>query len=286
MKMRDQCLPCLIHQVVKVAHMTNIENKEELYQKVFHYLSQLDFQQTNPEIIGGTFRLLKQHTGNEDPYKEIRNQYNELFLKKIDYFQDRIQTIDDAIKYAIVGNMIDFSPMHLNTKDMMKEFEHISDLSLTINHLSQLMDDLKNAHFLLYLGDNCGEICLDRLLIQKIKELFPHLHIEFAVRGSAVVNDSIAEDAYYVGMDRYATIISNGDDCLGTILHRVSPEFLESYQRADVIIAKGQANYESLSEEKKNIYYLLMVKCAVIAADIGILEKSLVCLNKRYLSEN
>lgn len=96
-----------------------------------------------------------------------------------------------------------------------------------------------------------------------------------------MVNDSTPEDAYFVGMDEYATVISNGDYALGTILSRTSAEFKAVYQKADVVIAKGQANYESLSEEDKNIYFLLMVKCKVIAEYIGVKEKSLVCLKNK-----
>ena len=97
------------------------------------------------------------------------------------------------------------------------------------------------------------------------------------MRGEAVVNDNTKEDACFVGRDRYAEIISNGDDSLGTVLSRTSEEFREIYEKADVVIAKGQANYESLSEENKNIYFLLVVKCQVMAQYLGVKEKSFVC---------
>ena len=103
----------------------------------------------------------------------------------------------------------------------------------------------------------------------------------FATRGAAVVNDSVEADAYTVGMDAYATIISNGDYSLGTVLPRTSKEFQEIYQNADIVIAKGQANYECLSEEKKNIFFLLMTKCKVIADDIGAPEMKMICMKNR-----
>ena len=121
------------------------------------------------------------------------------------------------------------------------------------------------------------------MLLKRIKALNPNISLYFATRGEPVVNDSIEEDAYKVGIDEYATIISNGDYSLGTVLSRVSQEFLDVYQKADVVIAKGQANFECLSEEKKNIYFLLMVKCAVISHYIGIPEKSLVCMSQSLL---
>jgi Uncharacterized conserved protein len=288
MKMRDECLPCLINQVIKVAKMTNVKDTHKFYQKIFLYLSEMNFQQTNPEVIGATFQLLKQHIGNDDPYYQIRQDYNKMFFRKLCYFEEKINTSStpfvEAIKYAIMGNIIDFNPLYNHDiSDVMKYFEKLGQCQLTIDHSKQCIQDLKQAKTLLYLGDNCGEICLDLLLIKKIKELNPSIHIYFGVRGAAVVNDSIEEDAYFVGMDKYADIISNGDSSLGTILSRTSEAFQNVYYNSDIIIAKGQGNYESLSEEKnQNIYFLLMSKCDVIAKDIGVKRKSLICLNTKY----
>lgn len=145
------------------------------------------------------------------------------------------------------------------------------------------MKDIEKAETLLYLGDNCEEICLDKLLIKKIKELSPNIKPLFGVRGKPLVNDSIAEDAYYVGIHKYAEVIDNGHGSLGTVLSRTSSTFKDVYRSADVVIAKGQANYECLSEENKNIYFLLMTKCDVIANDIGVEEKKMICMkNNKY----
>ena len=246
MKINENCLPCLISQVIKVANITNIKNRDMFYRGVFQYLGKLNFTKTNPEIIGATFEMIKQQVNDEDPYFELRKYYNELFLSRSTEFENKINSFETAVKYAIIGNIIDFSPIY-NTQ--------IKDI------------------------DNCGEICLDKLLIRRIKKLNPEIDIYFGVRGKPVVNDSIEADAYFVGMDEYATIISNGDNSLGTVLERTSNEFKRIYRSADIVIAKGQANFESLSEQEKNIYFLLMVKCEVIANYIGVAQKSLICLN-------
>lgn len=286
MKINYECLPCLINQVVKVAEMTNADNKDILFKKVFAYLGDIDFSKTNPEIIGSTFRLLKEHIGNDDPYRETREYYNQLFLDMLDKFENEINAanrpFEKAVIYAIIGNVIDFNPIHNSSiTDIMTWFLDADKLSLTINHTEKMICDLLSANILLYLGDNCGEICLDKLLIKKIKEHNPDIEIYFGVRGKPVVNDSILEDAYSVGIDKYAKIISNGDDSLGTVIGRTSDEFNRIYQAADIIISKGQANYESLSEQvDKNIYYLLMTKCEVIAKNIGVAQKSLICMNR------
>ncbi len=291
MKINDSCLPCLVNQVIKVADITHAENREALYKEVFAYLSTLTFTETNPEIVGATFELLKKHIGNEDPYKEIRAYYNTLFLKMQDIFSDKIASKEDpfltALTYAILGNIIDFNPIHNSSMDTILEtFENIDNLTLTVNHVQQLTQDILHGKRLLYLGDNCGEICLDKLLLREIKRKNPSLEIYFGVRGTPVVNDSIEADAYFVGINEYATIISNGDRSLGTVLSRTSREFNAIYNSADIIIAKGQANYESLSEDtQKNIYFLLVTKCEIIARDIGIPTQALVCLNKNKLRQ-
>lgn len=281
MKINEKCLPCLINQVVKVANITNCSNRDDLYHQVFEQLSKIDFNKSNPEIIGMIFELVKKHLNNEDPYQEIRQYYNNLFLQSYDDFDKKIDSFKTAIKYAIIGNIIDFSP--INNQEITKIddwFDNIDNLSLTIDHVDKLINDIKKAKTILYLGDNCGEICLDKLLLKRIKQLNPSLKIYFGVRGKPVVNDSIESDAYEVGIDEYASIISNGDNSLGTILSRTSAQFNQIYQNCDFVIAKGQANFESLSEENKKIYFLLMVKCSVIAKYINVPEKSLVCYCK------
>lgn len=288
MRMNDKCLPCMVNQVIKVADITGINEKEELLREVFTYLSKLDFNETTPEIIGVIFEMIKRHTDNPDPYKETRNYYNTLFLKLLPEFERKIEQAENsfqlAIRYAIVGNIIDFNPIH-NTllEDIYDCFKKMEQWELAIDDSKELMEDIFNAKTILYLGDNCGEICMDKILLKKIKERTPNVRLLFGVRGKPVVNDSIAQDAYFVGIDEYAEIIDNGDGSLGTVLNRTSSAFKDVYKKADVVIAKGQANYECLSEENKNIYFLLMTKCDVIAKDINVEEKKMICMKNKVL---
>lgn len=286
MKLQDKCLPCVVNQVIKVANMTGMASKEALLKESFAYLSKMPFDITTPEIIGELFELIKKYSNHPDPYKDIRKHYNSLLMELLEEFELNIERSKDpfqmAIRYAIVGNIIDLNPIH-NTylDDVTSYFHNIDQFQLAIDDSKKLIDEISSANTLLYLGDNCGEICLDKILLKKIKELNSTIKLYFGVRGKAVVNDSIAEDAYSVGIDSYATIIDNGDGSLGTVLHRTSKEFQEIYHKADLVIAKGQSNYECLSEENKNIYFLLMSKCEVIAKDIGVEEKKMICLKNR-----
>lgn len=287
---QERCLPCIVNQTLKVANMVGLAEKDELLKKVFEYLSKVDYRaSTTPELIGEIFAILKDETGNEDPYRETRMKYNTMFLERLPVFEQHIKESSNpfltAVKYAIIGNIIDFNPIHnLGLSDVEAYFDRFIKDNLEIDDSSALQQEIRNARCILYLGDNCGEICLDRLLLKMMKEINPSCDVFFATRGYAVVNDSIKEDAYYVGIDEYAFIISNGDGSLGTILKRTTDEFRSIYERADIVIAKGQANYECLSEEDKNIFFLLVTKCDVIASCIGIEQMKMICMkHKRYM---
>jgi len=287
MKISEQCLPCLVSQVIRVANIIDAQDRDTLYRKIFSYMGSLDFSATSPQVVGDTFRMLKEHTGNSDPYRALRRKYNEMFIKKVGELDSVIKTVEEAVKLAILGNIVDFGPMHENVeRDAQALFEKAESLSLFSDDRAQLVKELASAKTLLYLGDNCGEICLDMLLIKRIRENYPSLKIYFAVRGEPIINDNIEEDAYFVGMDRYAEIISNGGHYPGTELDCAGDTFLSVYKNADIIISKGQGNFESLSERTENIYFLLMTKCPTIAKRAGTPEKALICRkNPLFLPE-
>lgn len=288
MKLQEKCIPCVVNQAIKVADMVGMEDKNNLLKEMFRYLSGVDFTKiSSPELIGENFSVLKKIIENDDPYKETREKYNKMFLDRIESFEEEIVKSEDefiqAVKYAIIGNVIDFNPIHeLTVADVNDKFTTLKEEKLEIDDTRELQKDIKQAKSILYLGDNCGEICLDKILVKKIKEINPACQVYFATRGTAVVNDSVEEDAYLVGMDEYARIISNGDYSLGTVLTRTSKEFNEIYYNADIIIAKGQANYECLSNEGQNIYFLLMTKCDVIAKCIGVPEMKMICMKSMH----
>lgn len=286
MRIHEACLPCIVSQAVKVAAMTGVEDRETLYRQLFAQLSQLDFNKTNPEVIGSSFGLIKQLLNNPDPYLKLRNQINDFFLSLLPDLQLRIDQseapLQEALALAVLANVIDFNPVHAKTLDqMLEEFDHQDQRPWSIDQRKELILDVKQASSLLIVGDNCGELCVDKLLIRKLKTVNPELKVYYGVRGVPVVNDSIEADAYRIGMDEEAQIISNGDDSLGTVLNRTSAAFQAIWNQADVVLAKGQANYESLSDEQeKCCYFLLTAKCKVIAGDIGVPQGTRVCMKR------
>nr|MDA3843302.1 ARMT1-like domain-containing protein [Candidatus Kapabacteria bacterium] len=154
----------------------------------------------------------------------------------------------------------------IDIKDVYKKSE---STLFEIDGRRHLQSDIKNSDMILYLGDNCGEIVFDKLLISTIKKEFPDKKIIFAVRSAPIINDITIEDAEYVRMSELAEVIANGYDAPGTILEFCSDEFLDIYRNADLIISKGQGNYEGLSDETENIFFLLTAKCDVVAESLG-----------------
>lgn len=278
MKIKEKCLPCMVNQAIKTANMVNAADREALYKKIFAQMSEMTFDMTTPEVVGDSNEIIKAHVGCSDPYGSIKAHYNRLFYEKMAIYEAKAENFRTAVKYAIAANIIDFNPVYLNVgEEIDRVFGDIDSLTLTVDDIASLETDLSSAKRLLYLGDNCGEICFDKLLIKQIKKLNPSCDVYYAVRGAAVINDNTVEDALSVGMDEVATVISNGDHSPATVLSRVSPEFRRLFDTADVIISKGQGNFETLHDSGRGIYFMLMAKCDVVAEELGVPLKSLIC---------
>ncbi len=286
MKVHKKCLPCIVSQAVKFVDAASQSDESAVLKKVFEYMSRADLENMiTPELVGEIFAIVTGESGNADPYKTTRDFYNNLLEEQSRELEKEIEKSSDpfaeAVKYAIIGNVIDFSPGYaLSDKAVMEYFSRFGGESLAIDHTALLKNDLIKAKNIVYIGDNCGEIVLDKLLIKRIKALNPDAQIYFVTKGAPTLNDSVTEDALSLGIQEYATVIDHGDNCPGTVLYRTSEAFRRIFENADLVISKGQANYESLNEADGNIYFLLMAKCAAIAQDVGTAEMKMVCKKK------
>ena len=182
-----------------------------------------------------------------------------------------------ALRLAAAGNQIDFAGSR-EVRFVMEEVYHRMNGTLAVDDSGQLFEDLKDAKSVLYIGDNCGEIVLDKLFIEEIRKQYPDLSVTYGVRGEPIVNDVTILDARMTGMERVAEVIENGSGALGTVLSDTSLQFRNVFEKADVIISKEQGNFESLSEcTDKNIYHLMMVKCERIAGILKAPVGELIC---------
>ena len=217
-------------------------------------------------------------SGIPNPYATEKKESNINTLKL--YKDLRIKVLESsnpfgmALRLSIAGNIMDYGAS--GSFDVEPTILRVLQSDFAIDHSIELENRIKSSSKILYLGDNAGEIVFDKLFI----EMIMHPHLTFAVRGSNVLNDATIEDAQQVGIDLVADVISNGYDAPSTVLTECSPEFLKVYNEADLIISKGQGNFEGLIDENDpRIFFLLMVKCDVVAEAIGVEKDSFVVYN-------
>ena len=226
------------------------------------------------EVFLGVYRVI----GNDDPFKDYKELSNRLAEKVVSDIEKEKMDLRTALKLAIIGNVIDFA-VGYSPERIGEDVGAMLGEELYVDHSDELFDRLGKAKILLYLTDNCGEIYFDRLFIGELKEAFPHLKIYVAGKEGPIINDATVEDLERAGFEEFARIISTGTRIVGVPLDRVSEEFREVFGRADLIIAKGQGNFETLSEIKDDrVFYLLRAKCRPIARELRVPQGSMVCM--------
>jgi len=266
------CIPCFVRQALDAARLATDDEQihEKVVREVLRLAAGLDMSQSPPVIGQQIHRSIRELIGSNDPYRELKQRYNRLALRMCAELKESVRTSEEpleaAIRLAIAGNIID-----LGVKTLIKEsdIEQIINSSLTTEFDSQQIQEFRNAisqaEKILYLADNAGEIVFDRLLIEQL----PVEKVTLVVKGKPVINDATMEDAEFAGLTEIVEVIDNGSDAPGTILETCSQAFRNRFEDADLIIAKGQGNYETLSDINKNIFFVLKAKCPVIAKDIG-----------------
>jgi len=285
MKFSYECIGCHIQQILKVAKLVQMDEttKEVVVRKTLKNLSEMDYDKTNPEMMSLTWRTILSHIDNKDPYQHIKREYNQMMLSIYNELLCDIlsgkDAFDMALHLAIEGNVIDYGANHHFVKeDLLEKILCAEKNLLAVDESNALYNALERAEKLLYVGDNCGEIVFDKLFIEVIKNKFPALQITFGVRGGAILNDITYEDVDQVGLNELVEIIDAGNDYPGLVIEMASEKFRHVYDEANVIIAKGQGNYEGLSQEKgKEIFFLLMAKCDMIAGDLGVRTMDKIC---------
>jgi len=270
MKTSLDCIPCILRQSLDAARMvsTDIAVHERVIRDVLCWAGAMDLNQSPPAIAQRIHRRLREITGRNDPYQGAKDRLNSLALELIPELRAKIESASDpfvmATRLAIVGNVMDLG-VNGNLTDV--DVRRAINLALTepfFEELERFHQAIMEAKSILYLMDNAGEIAFDRLLVEQISSR----HVTVVVRGAPVLNDATLIDAQAVGLDKIAEVIDNGSDAPGTILSDCRPEFQRRFAKADLIIAKGQGNYETLSNEPGNLFFLFKVKCSVIADHI------------------
>ena len=275
MKTYLECYPCFLRQALDAAEFAHASDAEKtsVVQATLALLQTLDPQATPPEIGDEIHRLVRATIRHEDPYGELKQAATEAALQLLPWMRSHIAHAPDpferAVRIAIAGNIIDFGPS--NQYDLEGSLAEVAQAPLAIDNLDTLRAALNKASSLLFIGDNAGETVFDRALVEILD-----LPVMYAVKGGPVLNDATLDDARMAGLDACATLVSTGSDAPGTILSRTSADFRRQYETASVIIAKGQANYETLSPGDARVFFLLKAKCPVIARDLGVATGDLI----------
>jgi uncharacterized protein with ATP-grasp and redox domains len=271
MKPFFDCIPCLIRQSIAAVRLVTRDERvhEQVLREVLQAASGMDLRQPPAAMSQVVHRRIRKLCQNGDPYRTSKARFNRLALDLLPTFRHRLEEAPDpwnaAVRLAIAGNVMD-----LGVKGGLSEAEIGDSIDRSLNEFldgstAEFAASVQQARSILYLTDNAGEIVFDRLLIERM----PREKVTVGVRGLPVINDATLEDAEQAGVTQLVQVIDNGSDAPGTLLSDCSEAFQRHFADADLIIAKGQGNYETLRESSKRIYFLLRVKCSVIAQDIG-----------------
>lgn len=265
------CFPCFLRQALDAARFATADERVHAtaVQCVLRLEAEMDIRQPPPVMGQQIHRLIRQITKKADPYRQQKHLSNELALRLYSELKRDVEEapnpLQTALRLAIAGNILDFGVYSsLERGYVERGIAAALKADFDQRELPSFVNCVEEARDILYLGDNAGEIVFDRLLIEKL----PREKVTFVVRGSPVVNDATMEDAEIAGLTELVDVIDNGSDGPGTILESCSPPFRERFDQADLIIAKGQGNYESLSGEDKRMFFVLKAKCPVIARDL------------------
>jgi uncharacterized protein with ATP-grasp and redox domains len=257
--------------------------QERVLRRTLRLVAEMPLDRPPPWMGQQIHRLVRELSGDPNPYDRAKRHSNALALQLYPTLRQRVRESPDpfetAVRLAIAGNVIDLGcTANVSADTVNQAIDEALKAPLDRDAVHGLRQALDQARDALYLADNAGEIVFDRLLLEKA----PTARIALVVRGQPVINDATREDAELAGLTSLVEVLDNGSDAPGTILETCSAEFRERFQRSDLVIAKGQGNYETLSEEDQDIFFLLKVKCPVIARDIGCnVGQSLIRRNPR-----
>lgn len=286
MKISYECGSCFLRQAREAMDLSTDDDdlKMEIMNDIFKYLSETFKKGTNSNKTGSYMHnLIKQKTNCHDPYVNEKKLANEIALKYLPIAQnilDEEDSLENRVKIAIVGNILDFGAFTLDDdieffiKDSLKK-------DLAVKDIENFEDSLNRHDKVLYLVDNTGEIVFDKILLSKIKEY--DVDVTIAVKSFPILNDACMDDAINAGLDKFGKIVEIGAGTVGYVDSEISDEFRKIFNQHEFIISKGMGNYEGLTEidlSNKDIYFLLCAKCGTISKDIGVNLHDMLILNK------
>ncbi len=276
MQANSMCIACILSKQEKQIRPFSDENKKSEYMhQVLEILFKYGRSESSPWLAEQIDQLYERFWGEPEDYTSVKHRYNNLLLEKEPEIVQQIRgsedPIEESIKYVCAANYIDFSAVeHVTEQTFEKLLEKAKSETILQEEYLAFQRDLRKAKRLVYLTDNCGEIVLDKVFIRFLKESFPHLQVVVIVRGKNVINDATMEDAREVGLTDLVPCVGNDNGAPGTVLKRFGEQTRKLLQDADLVISKGQGNFESLYGEGLNPYYLFLCKCELFVRRFGL----------------
>ena len=265
------CLSCFTRQAVDLAKSAtnDPEEQERLARRFLRSLSELDWTPSAPAVAQRLHNLVRPLLPDEDPWEAAKAEFNRMAAKALPEARQRVREsadpFDTALRLAAAANIIDFGiSRHLTARDVEQALEDCLTQPLQ-GDVEEFRRAVRRATRILYLADNAGEIVFDKLVL----EMLPREKVTVAVRGKPVLNDATREDAEAVGVTDLVEVIDTGSDAPGILLEDCSPEFQAAFREADLVLAKGQGNLESLLQGPKEVFFLLRVKCEIVGRQLG-----------------
>lgn len=271
MKVQLDCFPCFLKQALIALRLGTSDEvlQETILKEIMDYIKTADTFM--PPAYTTTFihRKIRQMLG-KDPFSSIKTEYNKialgLYSKLKAIVSESKEPLLIASKLAIAGNVIDFGIF--TSIDIESTINRAMNNNLNVDDSKDFLKSVSETDEILYLLDNAGEIVFDRILIESLIE--NKKKVKAVVKGSPVINDATILDADESGLTRICEVIDNGSDAVGTILQWTSKNFQDEFNRAQMIISKGQGNFETLLNSRKNIYFLFQSKCQVVSKELGL----------------
>ncbi len=269
MRISESCAKCLYDRQL---------NKTDNAKYLAEIKSLLDGRgenDTSPYMVYLFNKVHVRYFGKGADYSDIKKQYNDLMLHLEEKLRAEIESAEDPLARSLVmariGNYIDFGAMnHVDQDEFLALFDETEMRKEEEKTYKSFLRECENASSFLLICDNCGEIVLDKLMIEQLKKRFPQIKVKALVRGGEILNDATIEDAKYTGLDQVADIVSNGEAIAGTIYDMMPQEAKDALDEADVILAKGQGNYESLTGQGRHVFYEFLCKCDLFMNRFGV----------------
>ena len=284
-RLNADCVNCMLKRYLSRIpdHLSESERLEYM-QMICERIASASKEEGAPVLVQAIKQELKVHYGMQEDFTEEKHYFNQMMLLREREIEETVKVASDplkqALQFSMTGNYIDFGSMNVVDEEYLEKLLNtVDERPISEKTYEDMCMDLSQAKKLAFITDNCGEIVLDKVLIKAIKEQYPNVEITVMVRGGETLNDATMKDAEEVEMTELVKVIHNGNDIAGTCLSKLSKEALLCLNEADLILSKGQANFETLRGCGKNIYYIFLCKCDMFAKRFGVKKYTGMFLN-------